>query len=131
MSADAARIPGEDWDEVLIDRLVLPFFIGVHEQEKFRPQNVSISARMLVDRALRERGEYVSYATLADYAIARSHSGAHIRLAEDLAGDLADKALENPEVAMVEITVLKCDIYPQAAGVGVRIVKRQARPGGR
>lgn len=119
------RTDRDEWDEVLIDRLTLPFFIGVHEQEKFRPQNVSISARMRVDPALRARGAYVSYAPLADYAIALSREGAHIRLAEDLAAALAEKALENPEVARVEITVLKCDIYPQAAGVGTRIVKHR------
>lgn len=126
MSAQPTPPSGaEDWDEVLIDRLTLPFFIGVHEQEKFRPQNVAISARVLVDPALRARGEYVSYATLCDHAIARSQRGEHIRLVEELATELAEKAMEHPDVALVEITVLKCDIYPQAAGVGVKIVKRR------
>ena len=109
------------FDVIMIDRLTLPFFIGVHEMEKFRPQNVEISLRLFVDRRVRLSGDYASYADVADYAIERSRSGAHIRLVEELASDLADKALEDPKVARVEATVLKKDIYPQAQGVGIRI----------
>ena len=114
------------FDVVLVDRLTLPFFIGVHEMEKFRPQNVEISLRLFVDRRVRLGGDYASYADVADHAIELSRSGAHIRLVENLASELAAKALEDPRVDRVEATVLKKDIYPQAAGVGVRIVETRA-----
>lgn len=127
MSAASPSAPareGEDrFDIVLIERLRLPFFIGVHEMEKFRPQNVEISMRMFVDRSVRLSGQYASYADVADHAVARSREGAHIRLVEDLASELAAKALEDARVERVEVTVLKNDIYPEAAGVGVRIVE--------
>ncbi|MEM9726691.1 MAG: dihydroneopterin aldolase [Pseudomonadota bacterium] len=110
-----------EFDEVLVEGLTLPFFIGVHEMEKFRPQNVTISVRMFVHRRVRLAGEYASYADVTDYAIARSQAGEHIRLVEELATELAAKALENERVARVEVTLLKNDIYPQAAGVGIRI----------
>ncbi|MEL6978666.1 MAG: dihydroneopterin aldolase [Pseudomonadota bacterium] len=113
------------YDEVRVDRLRLPFFIGVHEMEKFRPQNVEISLVMYVDRAVRLGGEYASYATVCDYAIARSRAGEHVRLVEELAAELAAKALEDPHVERVEVTVMKCDIYPEAAGVGIRIVENR------
>lgn len=113
------------FDVILIDRLSLPFFIGVHEMEKFRPQNVEISLRMYVDRAVRLAGDYASYATVSDYAIELSRTGEHIRLVEELAADLARKALEDARVERVEVTVMKNDIYPQAAGVGIRIVETQ------
>lgn len=122
--------PKDDrFDVVLIDRLRLPFYIGVHAMEKFRPQNVEISLRLFVDRSVRLGGQYASYADVADYAIELSRAGEHIRLAEDLATDLAAKALEDPRVERVEVTILKNDIYPQAAGVGVRIVETRAREG--
>ena len=111
------------FDVIVVDRLTLPFFIGVHEMEKFRPQNVEISLRLFVDRAVRRAGRYASYADIADYVIERSRGGAHIRLVEELAGEIAAKALEDPKVERVEVTVLKKDIYPQAAGVGIRIVE--------
>lgn len=108
-------------DVVHVRGLRLPFFIGVHEFEKFRPQNVVIDIDMRVPAAVRLRGEYVSYANVADHAIALSRSGEHIRLVETLAAALADKAMESPHVAHVRVTVLKEDIYPQAQGVGVTI----------
>lgn len=119
----SASAPEDRFDVILIDRLTLPFFIGVHEMEKFRPQNVEISMRLFVDRAVRRAGQYASYADISDYAIERSRDGAHIRLVEELAAELAAKALEDPKVERVEVTILKKDIYPQAAGVGIRIVE--------
>lgn len=108
-----------DYDTVQIQDLTLPFFIGVHDFEKFRPQNVSISLEMRVPKALRRGGGYVSYADVADEAIALSQSGAHIKLVETLASRLMAKAFEAEPVAYVRISVLKRDIYPQAGGVGV------------
>ncbi len=115
----------DDYDIVRIKGLKLPFFIGVHEFEQFRPQNVTIDVEMYVDAELRKRGGYASYADVADYAIARSRSDEHIRLVETLAQDLLAKALENPDVAWARVTVLKQDIYPQAEGVGVTIEAAQ------
>ena len=122
---DAGRSEDDRFDVILIERLKLPFFIGVHEMEKFRPQNVEISMRLFVDRRVRLAGDYASYATVSDYAIERSRAGDHVRLVEDLAADLAAKALEDRRVARVEVTILKNDIYPQAAGVGIRIIETQ------
>ena len=120
--------PSDDrYDVILIEGLRLPFFIGVHEMEKFRPQNVEISMRLYVDRAVRLAGDYASYADVTDYAIERSRVGEHIRLVEDLASDLAAKALEDPRVERVEVTVLKNDIYPQAAAVGIRITQTRSQ----
>lgn len=110
-----------DFDLVRIRGLTLPFFIGIHEFERFRPQNVRIDVDMAVGRDVRARGEYVSYAVVCDHAVALSAGGDHIELVETLAALLLAKALEDPRVARARVTVLKSDIYPQAEGVGVTI----------
>lgn len=109
------------YDIVRIKGLTLPFYIGVHEFEKFRPQSVKIDVEMYVDTEVRAAGRYASYADVCDFLIALSRGDQHIVLAEHLAEATLAKALENPDVAWARVTVLKCDIYPQAEGVGVTI----------
>lgn len=113
------------FDIVRVSGLRLPFFIGVHEFEEFRPQNVTIDVEMAVDPAVREGGGYVSYAPVADAALALSSAGEHIRLVETLADRLLDVALQDKRVAYARVTILKEDIYPQARGVGVTIERMQ------
>lgn len=117
-----------DFDIVRVRGLTLPFFIGIHEQERFRPQNVTIDVDMAVGRDVRARGEHVSYAVVCDHALALSAAGEHIELVETLAAALLAKALEDERVARARVTVLKCDIYPQAAGVGVTLEGVQGEP---
>ncbi len=109
------------YDIVHIHGLTLPFVIGVFEFEKHRPQTVVIDVDMAVDPAVRRQGDYVSYAPVADLAIALSKAGEHIALVETLAERLLEKALEDGRVARARVRVLKADIYAQAAGVGVTI----------
>lgn len=118
-SKSAAATPR--FDVVHIHGLTLPFVIGVFEFEKHRPQTVIIDIDMAVDAEVRRKGDYVSYAPVADLAIALSKSGEHIALVETLAELLLGKALEDRRVARARIRVLKADIYSQAAGTGVTI----------
>lgn len=109
-----------DHDIVQIRDLRLPFEIGLLEHEHGRAQMVSITVEMAAPRRVRRTGGYVSYADVADRAIALSQAG-HIRLVETLAETLAETALANADVARVRVTILKEDIYPQAGGVGITI----------
>lgn len=112
-------------DVVHIAGLKLPFFIGVHDFEKLERQPVVIDAALSVDPSVRRAGDYVSYATLTEYAIALSRSDAHIELVETLAERLLAKALEDPRVIEARISVTKPDIFPQASGVGITISGRR------
>lgn len=113
--------PAPHFDIVHIHGLTLPFVIGVFEFEKHRAQTVVIDIDMAVDPAVRRQGDYVSYAPVADLALALSKSGEHIGLVETLAEMLLSKALGDSRVQKARVRVLKADIYPQAAGVGVTI----------
>lgn len=109
-----------DHDVVRIVDLTLPFEIGLLDHERGRRQLVGLTVEMAVPRSVRRSGGYVSYADVADHAISLSNAG-HIALVETLAEALAEKALEAAEVSAVRVAVLKKDIYPQAAGVGITI----------
>ena len=126
-SSAAASSAGasQRYDVVEIRGLTLPFFIGVFDFEKHRPQTVAIDVAMAVDPAVRREGGYVSYAPVADLAIEMSQSQKHIELVETVAERLLAKALEDPRVAKARVTVMKADIYSQAQGVGVTIEAAQ------
>ena len=105
-------------DIVFVRGLRLRMPIGVDPSELGRSQTVIVSARMEVDPALRRSGAYVSYAPLVEHLLALAASGRHIELVEHVAESAAAKALEDPEVVRVEVTVEKADIYPEAEAVG-------------
>lgn len=121
IAASAGAETAQRMDVIEIRGLTLPFRIGVFEFEKHNPQNVTIDVAMAVDPAVRAAGDYVSYAPVADLAIALSSSGEHIALVETVAERLLAKALEDPRVLRARVSVMKNDIYAQAAGVGVTI----------
>lgn len=110
-----------DFDLVRVRGLTLPFMIGVFEFEKHAAQTVVIDVDMAVDRAVRARGEYVTYADVVEFAIALSETREHIELVETLAEKVLAKALSDSRVARARVTVMKTEIYSQAEGVGVTI----------
>ena len=108
-------------DVVFVRGLRLSMGIGVDPSEIGRRQTVVVHVRMEVDPALRAAGRYVSYAPVVEHLVARAASGRHVDLVEDLAGDAAAKALEDPGVLRVAVTVEKPDVFPDADAVGVTI----------
>ena len=112
---------------IVIRDLSLPFFIGVLEHEKNRKQNVTISVDMRVavpERPSEEAEDYVSYALVVDYLTGLSENGRHIGLVEELADDIFAVLFVDPRILSVRVEVLKTEIYPQAAGVGV-VIERE------
>ncbi len=114
---------------IVIDRLRLPFHIGIFDHEKGRPQTVVISLRLFVAETGRARStdiaDHVSYAEVVDAIRAIAASGRHIPLVENLAEEIADIALSDVRVARVVVDVRKSDIIPEAEGVGVVIERAQ------
>lgn len=103
-----------------IDRLTLPMRIGILDFEREGPQTVVISLAIAVAEGL-PPGDYVSYAPVVEHLIALSESGRHIDLVEDLAGEIFAFLFADPRIAGARVTVMKPDIFAQAAGVGVTV----------
>ena len=109
-------------DVVLVRGLRLSMGIGVEPSERGRRQAVVVSVRMEVDPAIRGTDAYVSYAPVVEHLLAMAE-GEHVDLVEQVAEGAARKALEDPHVLRVEVTVEKPDVFPRAAGVGCAITR--------
>ena len=110
-------------DVVFVRGLRLSMGIGVDPSEIGRRQAVVVHVRMEVDPALRASGTYVSYAPVVEHLLALGASDRHVDLVEEVAEIAAAKALEDPGVVRVEVTVEKPDIFPEADAVGVTITR--------
>ncbi len=121
---------------VRIDRLKLPLFIGVLPHERKAAQSVVISIDMNVnipDQPSEAEQDYVSYAPIVEYLQSVSDSQRHIDLVEELADEIFAQLFTDARVEAVRVEVIKPEIFPQAAGVGVVIertnpIHRQIEP---
>lgn len=116
-------------DVILIDNLRVQTRIGVYDVERERPQTVRFDVAIdtvsgYLDQVM-TTDTYVSYADVVAFIEDKATSGEHVRLVEEWAAGVADFVLENPLVAQVTVSVLKMDIFEQADGVGIRIVRRR------
>lgn len=114
---------------VRVDRLSLPLSIGLLDHEREAPQTVVISIDMTVDipeRPSEDEQDYVSYAPIVEHLQAVSDSGRHIDLVEQLADEIFEFLFVDSRIGRVRLEIMKPEIFPQAAGVGV-IVER-SRP---
>lgn len=107
--------------------LVLSMLVGVHEFERHAPQRVSISVELALDfpESGFADGQYRTvycYETLVA-RIRELAAAGHVVLVETFAERVADLALSDPRVCRVSVTVEKCDILPECAGVGATIEK--------
>ena len=110
---------------ILIDRLRLPFLIGILRSEQTAPQDVvvSLAAYMRESGAGRsgDIADTVSYADLVEGIRAIATSGRHIPLVEQLAEEIAELALADARIDYVQVAVTKPDIIAECASVGVVI----------
>ena len=117
-------------DRILIEDLRVATYIGVLEQERGRRQQVrfDVEIETVPDYALlvRQTKRYVSYADTVHYIQGRAASDEHVELVETWAEDIADFVLQNPLVQSVRVRVLKSEIFEDAAGVGIEIIRHRS-----
>ena len=109
-----------EWDVVRVRRLRLSMSIGVLPEERRARQEVWVSVAMRVPAELRRSGGYVSYAPVVG-ALQTLARGGHVDLVEQVAEHAARGAMGDPNVAEVEVTVEKPEIFEDAESVGVTI----------
>ncbi|MEM7750702.1 MAG: dihydroneopterin aldolase [Pseudomonadota bacterium] len=116
-------------DRILVRGLSLDAFVGVHDFEHEKRQNLLIDIEIdtVADYAsiVRETGRYVSYGDAVKFATELAGSDRHIELVETWAEEVAEFVLRNELAACVRVTVLKTEIFEQAAGVGITIERRR------
>lgn len=110
---------------VFVRDLVLKTQIGVHPHEKGGVQRVRINVELSVtdDGATDDNiRNVVSYEDIVS-TVKRLVAGDHINLVETLAERIAAALLKDRRVNSARIRVEKLDVFPDAAGVGVEIVR--------
>ena len=114
---------------VLIRDLVLPAEIGVFRREKGRRQRVRVNVELAVKARPPKRdarAEVLCYDRIVAGLRGLVAAG-HINLVETLAERAAALCLADPAAISVRLRVEKLDVYPDAAAVGVEIVRRRAK----
>ncbi len=111
---------------IFLRDLVVRLSIGVHDHEHRRPQQVRINVELTVSHPGRgfrdEITAVVSYEGLVD-GIRSVAADGHIKLIETLAERIGDLCLADPRVVRAEVGVEKLEVFPDAASVGVVIIK--------
>ena len=114
---------------VFLRDMILGCSIGIYRHEKDAPQRVRINLDLAVregDGPLQDDlANVVDYAVIADGIRAIVGEG-HVNLVETLAERIAAFCLSDPRVASAQVRVEKLDIFTDAAGAGVEIVRHQA-----
>ena len=100
--------------------------IGVHDFEKGAAQRVFIDVSLYVPYA-HSTPRQDRLAEVVDYDYVREVvrelvSGRRFELQETLCDALAERLLAHPQVAAVEVSTAKPDVYPDSASVGVERV---------
>ncbi|WP_269585390.1 dihydroneopterin aldolase [Roseibium sp. Sym1] len=129
-SSEQGDLVEDSRDTILIEGLLLPAEIGVLDSEKGRRQSVCFDVEIRTvagyRRIVRETGQFVSYADAVEFIQEKAASGGHVDLVEDWAEAVAAFVLTNPLADQVMVKVTKPDIFEDAAGVGIRIVRKRA-----
>lgn len=115
-------------DQILIEGLVLPAFIGVFEHEYIDSQPVRFDITVDIS-PLSQSDEHETHNILRyDHIVADIKeilSAGHIDLVETLAEDVAKVCLSYERAQQVCVTVAKPTAFDEADAVGVRITRRK------
>ena len=115
---------------VFIRDLEIDAVIGVFPHEKENPQRIIINAELRVgDEAANiddQLDNVVCYGGVIDLIKAECATG-HVNLLETLAENIAIRALKNPHILAIRISVEKPDIFDDCGSVGIAIERFQAR----
>ena len=111
---------------IFLRDLVVRLSIGVHEHEHRRPQQVRINVELTVRHPgpgfRDEISAVLSYEGLVEGIRGVARDG-HIKLIETLAERIGDLCLVDERVLSAEVRVEKLEVFPDAASVGVVVLK--------
>ena len=107
---------------LLVRGLELECLIGVHQHERGSVQRILVDIELDVNpvRHDDDLGRVVSYEDVVA-AVRRLADGGHIQLVETLADRVAARCLSFDGAVGVSVTILKPDVLPGTAALGVRV----------
>jgi 7,8-dihydroneopterin aldolase/epimerase/oxygenase len=121
---------GEDYTRIVLRDVQVDVKCGLHPWEKHpeRPNRLVINVEMFAP-ALPKEGKnaasIINYDHIHD-ALKSWPARPHVPLLETLAEELISLCFQNTRVAACRVSILKPDIFKDAAGAGVEIYRRRA-----
>jgi len=113
-----------DYVRAILRKVEAEAHVGLHPWERHpeRPSRLLVSVEMMAPRSGRaDRGEGIlDYDPIRD-AIRAWRERPHTDLLETLAEDLLDLCFRNPRVEVAIVSILKPDIFNEAAAAGIEI----------
>lgn len=120
--------PPHDYTKIIINKMALNMFIGVHDFEKEQKQKVLVSVEATLTNdghwQADELGNTLNYETLVN-GISNIADRAHINLVETFAEEIAQLCLKDPRVNTVKVKVEKPDIFAFIGSVAVEILRNR------
>jgi len=118
-------------DEIRIDELELMALVGVPDEERARPQRLTVSLVLQTPGTFADLGD--DLARTVDYAavceeLRRFVSNRQNKLIETLAHEMAEHLLQSFELARVELELRKF-ILPETRYVAARVTRESLRGG--
>ncbi len=114
---------------VFLRNMILPARIGIYAHEQRATQRISLNIDLAVEEGEvggDELAQVVDYERVANAAREVVAEG-HVRLAETLAERIATACMIDSRVRYVLVRVEKLDVFPDAEGAGVEIVRERPR----
>lgn len=131
-TVDGFRMRAGGYQRFILKDIVTEVHLGFHpwEQHPERPQRVVVNVEMFADDAAPHDTE--ACGPIVDYDTVRTAIKAwpdrpHTKYIETLLEELVALCFENPNVNACRVSILKPDIFNEAAGAGVEIFR--SRPG--
>ena len=115
--------------KVVINNLVLLLFIGIHDFEKVKKQEVKFNIVIDITPSLfpikSKLNSIVNYETVIK-SITRLTKNTHYELLESLAEDIFSTLFKNVHIQKIKIRIEKTQIIKNTSSVGIEIIKKRS-----
>lgn len=118
-ASDAVPAPLSGPDRVFVRDLVMEAMIGVYAHERTAVQRIRVSLDLALVHGAAAGPSGDDAAALVRAEVGRGH----VALNETLAERLAARCLADTRIGSARVRVEKLDVFPDAASVGVEIVR--------
>lgn len=117
----------QDYTRVILRDVSVDMRIGLHPWERHaeRPSRLVVNVEMFAPG--RTPARFIDYDKIHDLFKSWPHRD-HVDLLETLVEEVVARCFSIPEVAACRVSIMKPDIFNDAAGVGIEVYRRRGEP---
>ena len=122
------KTKSENTYKILINKLILDAFIGIHDFEKKKKQKIAISLSLDVNDNIsgieHKIENFVSYEHIVEDIKSILKKG-HIDLLETLGEKIVDLCFEDERVMTIKLKLEKLEVFKETSSVGIEIFRKK------